>query len=89
MYRMSHIFLIPSFYAHVLNGLLLLFICILLYKYYPKIVALEPYKIIIILLLLSMSVGIHSLSHLGLEYSYGYNPVKIFTMKNREYLISE
>lgn len=72
---MRHIFLIPSVYAHVLNGLLLLFICILLYKYYPKIVSLEPYKIIIILLLLSMSVGIHSLSHLGLEYSYGYNPV--------------
>lgn len=72
---MSHIFLIPSFYAHVLNGLLLLFICILLYKYYPKIVALDPYKIIIIMLLLSMSVGIHSLSHLGLEYGYGYNPV--------------
>ena len=72
---MSRIFLIPSVYAHVLNGLLLLFICILLYKYYSKIVALEPYKIIIILLLLSIGVGIHSLSHLGLEYGYGYNPV--------------
>lgn len=86
---MSRIFLIPSFYGHVLNGLLLLFICILLYKYYSKIIALDPYKIIIIMLLLCMSIGIHSLSHLGLEYSYGYNPVKIFTMKNREYLISE
>ena len=72
---MSRIFLIPSFYGHVLNGLLLLFICILLYKYYSKIIALDPYKIIIIMLLLSISVGIHSLSHLGLEYGYGYNPV--------------
>jgi hypothetical protein len=65
----------PSFYAHVLNGVLLFIAMIMLYTNYSKIIQLEPYKLISITLLLSLTVGIHGLSHLGLEKEYGYNPL--------------
>ncbi len=65
----------PSFYAHVLNGILLFIAMILLYTNYSKIIQLEPYKLLCLILLLSLSVGIHGLSHLGLEKEYGYNPL--------------
>lgn len=65
----------PSFYAHVLNGILLFIAIILFYTNYSKIIYLEPYKLISITLLLSISAGIHGLSHLGLEKEYGYNPL--------------
>ena len=67
----------PSFYAHVLNGVLLFIAIILFYTNYSKIIQLEPYKLISITLLLSLTVGIHGLSHLGLEKEYGYNPLAI------------
>ena len=72
---MNNIYLIPSFYAHIMNGLLLLFSLIYLYTHFSKIKKLDPYKIIILSLLFSIVFGIHGLSHLGLEYIYGYNPI--------------
>lgn len=65
----------PSFYAHIMNGFVLLVAFVLLYTNYSKLVRLEPYKLICLTLLLSMSIGIHGLSHLGLEKGYGYNPI--------------
>jgi hypothetical protein len=65
----------PSFYAHVLNGVLLFIAIIMLYTKYSKIIQLEPYKLICLTLLLSLTIGIHGLSHLGLEKEYGYNPL--------------
>jgi hypothetical protein len=72
---MYNIYFAPSFYAHIINGLLLLVGFILLFKNYAKIVNLEPYKKIILTLFFSISVGIHCLSHLGLETNYNYNPL--------------
>jgi hypothetical protein len=72
---MYNIYFAPSFYAHIINGLLLLIAFILLFKNYSKIVNLEPYKKIILTLFFSISIGIHSLSHLGLETNYNYNPL--------------
>ena len=74
---MNKIYSKPSFYSHVTNGIFLFIAFILLYKYYSKIIHLEPYKLISLILLLSMSIGIHGLSHLGLEKGYGYNPISI------------
>jgi hypothetical protein len=74
---MNTIYLKPSFYSHITNGVLLFIAFIILYKSYSKIIYLEPYKVISLILLLSISVGIHSLSHLGLEKCYGYNPISI------------
>ena len=67
----------PSYYAHIINGLLLLFAVIIVVKNYSKIAVLEPYKLTILVLGFSLAVGIHGLSHLGLETSYKYNPMKM------------
>lgn len=72
---MYNIYNTPSFYAHIINGLFLLIAFILLFKYFSQIKRLEPYKIIILVLIFSLAVGIHSLSHLGLETIYNYNPL--------------
>lgn len=74
---MDLIYANPSFYAHVVNGLFLFFAFFLFYKNYSKIIRLEPYKLIIVTLLFSAVIGIHGLSHLGLEKGYGYNPFSI------------
>ena len=47
----------------------------LLYKNYSKISKLEPYKLIVLTLILSICVGVHGLSHLGLETIYKFNPL--------------
>ena len=73
---MDNIFILPSFYAHALNGLLLLLAAILLYRNFAEIKRLEPYKRITLTLLFSLVIGIHGLSHLGLESVYGYTPIK-------------
>ena len=76
---MNKLYFIPSFYAHILNGLLLFISVILLYKNYPKISNLEPYKLIFLTLILSISIGIHGISHMGLEKIYGYNPMYVLS----------
>jgi hypothetical protein len=72
---MYNIYFAPSFYAHIINGLFILIAFILLFKYYSKLNNLEPYKKIILALFFSISIGIHGLSHLGLETNYNYNPL--------------
>lgn len=70
----------PSIYAHIINGLLLVVVFVLLYKNYSKIRNLEPYKLIMLTSILSISIGIHSLSHLGLESVYDFNPISAIYM---------
>ena len=72
---MNKIFSKTSFYIHIINGVLLFIVFILLYTYYSKIIHLEPYKLIILLLIFSLAIGVHGLSHLGLENIYNYNPL--------------
>lgn len=68
-------FYAPSFYAHIINGILMLFAFILLCKNYSKISNLEPYKLIVLTMILSICIGVHGLSHLGLETIYKFNPM--------------
>lgn len=75
---MNYIYYIPSFYAHIFNGFFLLLAFIILTKNYSKLKNLEPYKLIILTLIFSISIGIHGLSHLGLENYYKYNPINNF-----------
>jgi len=75
---MGTIYIVPSFYAHVINGILMLIAIILLYRNYSSVKRLEPYKQIMLVLLFSMAIGIHGLTHLGLETVYGYNPMRTF-----------
>jgi hypothetical protein len=65
----------PSFYAHILNGLFLFFALILALNHLTALKQLDIYKKIIILLLFSVVFGIHSISHVGLEAVYNYNPL--------------
>jgi hypothetical protein len=70
-----NILLTPSLYAHVLNGLFLLFAFILLLQYGSR-KSDDYYKMLIIYLLFSIAIGIHGLSHFGLEIVYNYNPLQ-------------
>jgi hypothetical protein len=79
---MNNVFMNPSLYAHMLNGLLLLVSVIIIYKNYKKIIKLDYYKLLILILLVSLVVGVHGLSHLGLEYIYGLSPINIIKFLN-------
>ena len=74
---MYNIYSVPSFYAHILNGILLFIAFIMVYKNYSKIIKLDPYQLVILTLLFSITIGIHGLSHLGLENNYNYNPMNL------------
>ena len=52
-----------------------MFALVLLIVNFTKISLIEPYKIIVLLLLFSIVITIHGISHLGLEAIYGYNPL--------------
>jgi hypothetical protein len=76
---MNQIYLVPSYYAHIMNGLLLFVAFIVFYKNYSKIRHLEPYKLLMLILIFSLAVGVHGLSHLGLENIYNYNPLSFYS----------
>ena len=66
--------LAPSIMAHALNGLLMLAAVLVAYINISVLGRLDPYKLVMILLVFSIAIGIHALSHLGLESVYGLNP---------------
>lgn len=68
----------PSLYAHFLHAVLLLLAVLLVLLNFSKIIHLEPFKLIVLLLFFSLVIGVHGISHLGLEALYGYNPIRIF-----------
>lgn len=70
----------PSVLAHMLNGILLFAAVVLILVYPPK---LDTFKLIVLMILLSIAAGIHGLSHLGLEAVYGYNPLLLLQMQRR------
>ena len=74
---MNKIYYMPSFYAHIINGILVLIALILLYKNYSKIINTDSYKFIILILFFSIAIGIHGLSHSFLEKNYNYNLMSI------------
>lgn len=74
---MDNLYFAPSFYSHIVNGLFLLFAFIIVYNNYSKLKKLDVYKILILTLLFSISIGVHGISHLGLEKGYSFNPVTL------------
>ena len=74
---MNNIYLVPSFYAHIINGILILIAVAVLYNNCSKISRLESYKLIILILIFSICIGIHGLSHQGLEKNYNFNILNI------------
>lgn len=71
-------FTTPSVMAHTLNGGLLLVAGILAVINYRVIVRLPVLQMITLVLILSIAVGVHGLSHSRLESAYGYNPLRLF-----------
>ena len=69
---MTHI---PSVYAHILNGALLLVAVYLAFVHFSAVKRLDPFQLITLTLAFSVAVGLHGLSHLGLEKVYSYNPI--------------
>ena len=81
MFLNSELLALPSFYAHAINGILLLVAIILIFKNYNSIKNIDKYSVIIMILLFSIAAGVHGLSHLGLEKGYGYNPLQLTNIK--------
>ena len=75
---MEKYFTVPSIMAHSLNGGLLLLGGLLIALNFSFIRRLPTLQLITLVLILSIAVGVHGLSHAGLESAYGYNPLKIF-----------
>jgi hypothetical protein len=74
----------PSIYAHTISGGLLLAGIIYLALYISKIISRDPYQIVVLILLFSIAIGVHGISHTGLESVYNYNPLSILTGKQSE-----
>ena len=74
---MKSIYFMPSFYSHVLNMLLLIIAVIIFFKNYKEIMKSSSYELIILTLIFSISIGMHGISHLGLEQNYNFNPLSI------------
>jgi hypothetical protein len=78
MITMEKLFTVPSIMTHMLNGGLLLLGGLLIALNFSFIRRLPALQLIILVLILSIAVGVHGLSHVGVESAYGYNPLKIF-----------
>lgn len=72
---------IPSVYAHIISGAFLFLSIIFLTFYVSKISSRDPLQIVGLLLLFSIAMGVHGISHMGLESLYGYNPLLLVSGK--------
>jgi len=75
---MLKFFTLPSVMAHTLNSGLLIVALVLAAINYRVIRRLPLLQMITLILILSIAVGVHGLSHSGLESAYGYNPLRLF-----------
>lgn len=73
-YFTNTVFLSPSMSALFLTGVLFFIILLLVLVNYKQIMGLEYYRKIVLLGLISISIGVHGLLHLGAEMGYGFNP---------------
>ena len=69
------VFLSLSFYAHIANIIFVLLALYFVISNFSYLENMSPEKKIYIVLLFSISAGVHGLSHLGLENLYNYNPM--------------
>ena len=68
----------PSILSHMLNGLFMLLSFLFVIIYFSKLQGLDAYRMLVLILLFSLVLGVHGISHLGLEREYGmYAPTRI------------
>jgi hypothetical protein len=75
---MQNLLNIPSFFALVITGLLLLTILIIFIQNINTIKQEKPSFMVALISLITIAIGVHGLLHLGVEYVYNYNPIKMF-----------
>lgn len=73
----DNIFYAPSFYSHILNSFFMVIAIVMLYRNYASISIRSSYQLVTLALLVSIAVGIHGISHLGLEKVYGFYPIRV------------
>ena len=64
----------PSILAHGLNALFMVSAFVIGIANYKKVVALDTYRLLIVVLLFSVAVGVHGISHALLEKHYNFRP---------------
>ena len=57
----------PSIYAHIISGALVFTVLIFVFWNIAKLDGLDIYKKLVLMILISISIGIHGLSHFELE----------------------
>ena len=65
----------PSFYAHVLGGVLGLIVLIKILLNFREVRSLVLYEHLMLILALSVAAGVHGISHQVMEELYGYYPM--------------
>jgi len=68
----------PSIIAHGFNGIILGITVIFACVYYKNIQNFDTYQMLLVLLLFSITVGVHGLSHVLLEKTYNYVPFNLW-----------
>lgn len=66
----------PSIYAHILNGVFVFTAVFFVIWNIPYLQKIDTYKKILLLFLISISIGVHGISHLGIETTYNYHPMQ-------------
>ena len=77
----------PSIIVHLFSGAVLVISVIAILFYFSKIQSFDIYRMLVLLLLLSVAIGTHGISHVLLEKEYNYDPFnlsKINSMQNME-----
>ena len=70
----------PSIIAHILNGLLLFTAVVYVLFNFQNAQSLDTYNVLIVILLFSIAMGVHGLSHLFLEKEYNYVPFNLWKL---------
>ena len=70
----------PSIMAHMINGLFLLTALVVAIFSYSKLRVLDSYHVLVLILLGSVAVGVHGLSHAALERQYKYVPFNLWRL---------
>ena len=73
---LSNILIAPSLNTLFVTAFFLLIILFIFVSNFQQFKRLEFYNKITILTLISISIGVHGLVHLGVESVYGFNPYR-------------
>ena len=73
----------PSVLAHMANGIFLGIAVLLTIIYFTKLKKVGVYNILVLVLLFSIVLGVHGISHLLLEKEYGFVPFNLWRLPSR------